>query len=96
MSIPFSCLTSCFGILRSCASVEASAKAGNDVPLPSTLSQLEVQNWLVVLGTDANAGKPIQVDVDLFEQGFDRLVIYPFNTVLFQLKLAHTVCHRLF
>ena len=52
--------------------MEASAKAGIDVPLPSTWSQLEVENWLVVHATAVNAGKPIEVDADVFEQGFDR------------------------
>lgn len=53
-------------------SVEANAKAGTDVPLPSTWSQIEVENWLMVHATAVKAGKPIEVDVDVFEQGFDR------------------------
>ncbi|KAH0833861.1 putative aminoadipate reductase [Lanmaoa asiatica] len=55
------------------AFVEASAKAGTDVPLPPIWSQIEVENWLMVHATAVNAGKPIEVDIDVFEQGFDSL-----------------------
>ncbi|KAG9308660.1 putative aminoadipate reductase [Chiua virens] len=55
------------------ASVEASAQAGTDVPLPSTWSHTEVEYWLAVHATAVNAGKPIAVDEDVFEQGFDSL-----------------------
>ena len=54
--------------------MEASVKAGIEVPLPDYWSQTEVENWLMVHATAVNAGKPIQVDVDVFEQGFDRSV----------------------
>ena len=62
------------GILHRYDSVEASAKAGIEVPLPACWSQTEVENWLMVHATAVNAGKPIQVDVDVFEHGFDRSV----------------------
>ncbi|KAG6374188.1 hypothetical protein JVT61DRAFT_4841 [Boletus reticuloceps] len=55
------------------ASVEASARAGIDVPLPPTWSQIDVEKWLMVHATAVNAGKPIKVDADVFEQGFDSL-----------------------
>ncbi|KAF8438365.1 putative aminoadipate reductase [Boletus edulis BED1] len=55
------------------ASVEASARAGIDVPLPPTWSQIDVEKWLLVHATAVNAGKPIEVDADVFEQGFDSL-----------------------
>jgi hypothetical protein len=54
--------------------VEASTRAAIDVPLPACWSQIEVENWLMVHATAVNAGKPIHVDVDVFEQGFDRFV----------------------
>ncbi|KAF9228211.1 acetyl-CoA synthetase-like protein [Gyrodon lividus] len=54
-------------------SVETSAKAGIDIPLPSDWSQIEVENWLIMHATAVNSDKPVQVDVDLFEQGFDSL-----------------------
>lgn len=53
-------------------SIEASSKAGIDVPLPSTWTQPEIENWLAVHATAVNAGKPVEVDTDVFEQGFDR------------------------
>jgi thioester reductase-like protein len=54
-------------------SVEGSGKAGIEVPLPSTWSQTEVEDWLMVHATAVNSDKPVQVDADLFEQGFDSL-----------------------
>lgn len=62
--------------LRRYASVDASIKAGADVPLPLTWSQTEVENWLAVHATAVNAGKPIEVNMDMFAQGFDRS-LYP-------------------
>ena len=61
-------------VLHRYASVEAGTKAGIDVPLPACWSQIEVENWLIVHATAVNSGKPIQVDEDVFEQGFDRRV----------------------
>ncbi|KAH0833866.1 putative nonribosomal peptide synthetase [Lanmaoa asiatica] len=55
------------------ASVAASAKAGIDIPLPASWSRIGVESWLMVHATAVNAGKPVQVDVDVFEQGFDSL-----------------------
>lgn len=54
------------------ASVEASTKVGIDIPLPAAWSAVEVEKWLMVHATAVNAGKPLLVDVDVFEQGFDR------------------------
>ncbi|KIJ61725.1 hypothetical protein HYDPIDRAFT_158984 [Hydnomerulius pinastri MD-312] len=54
-------------------SVEASAKAGIDVPLPSDWMQSEVEDWLVVHARAVNSDKSIEIDADLFEQGFDSL-----------------------
>ena len=54
--------------------METSANAGINVPLPWTWTPREVENWLVVHATAVNAGKPIEVDTDMFEQGFDRSV----------------------
>ena len=62
------------GILHRYASVEASAKVAVDVPLPACWSQIEVENWLMVHAAAVNAGKPVHVGVDVFEQGFDRSV----------------------
>lgn len=58
--------------------MEASAKAGTDVPLPLTWSQIEVESWLLVHATAVNAGKPIEIDTDVFEQGFDRFTFFIF------------------
>lgn len=65
--------------LRRYASMEASAKAGIDVPLPASWSQIEVENWLMVHATAVN--KPIEVDRDVFEQGFDRFACLPISIV---------------
>ncbi|KAF8835574.1 putative aminoadipate reductase [Paxillus ammoniavirescens] len=54
-------------------SVEASTKAGIDVPLPSDWVQTEVENWLMVHATAVNSDKPVEVDEDLFKQAFDSL-----------------------
>ncbi|KAF8838098.1 putative aminoadipate reductase [Paxillus ammoniavirescens] len=54
-------------------SVEVSAKAGIDVPLPSDWVQTEVENWLMVHATAVNSDKPVEVDEDLFKQAFDSL-----------------------
>ncbi|KAF9232884.1 hypothetical protein BU15DRAFT_80709 [Melanogaster broomeanus] len=51
---------------------ESVVGSGMDVPLPSDWSQIEVENWLMVHATAVNSDKPVQVDADLFEQGFDR------------------------
>lgn len=66
---------------RRYASVEASAKAGIDVPLPSAWSQPEVEKWLAVHATAVNEGKPVEVDEDLFAQGFDRSAYPPMPVV---------------
>ncbi|KIJ18039.1 hypothetical protein PAXINDRAFT_97557 [Paxillus involutus ATCC 200175] len=54
-------------------SVEASTKAGIDVPIPSDWVQSEVENWLMVHATAVNSDKPVEVDEDLFKQAFDSL-----------------------
>lgn len=54
--------------------LEASSRAGIDVPLPQTWTETEVENWLMVHATAVNADRPIEIDVDVFEQGFDRSV----------------------
>ncbi|KAI5992131.1 hypothetical protein EDD15DRAFT_2519217 [Pisolithus albus] len=53
-------------------SVEASATAGIDVPLPSEWTISNVVDWLVVHATAVNLDEPVDPDPDLFEQGFDR------------------------
>ncbi|KAI5982414.1 hypothetical protein EDD15DRAFT_2400508 [Pisolithus albus] len=53
-------------------SVEASATAGIDVPLPSEWTISNVVDWLVVHATAVNSDEPVDPDPDLFEQGFDR------------------------
>ncbi|KAF9244919.1 putative aminoadipate reductase [Melanogaster broomeanus] len=52
---------------------ESVVGSGMDVPLPSDWSQIEVENWLMVHATTVNLDKRVQVDADLFEQGFDSL-----------------------
>ena len=55
-------------------SVEASATAGIEVPLPSEWSPPQVKDWLMVHATAVNSETAVNADVDLFEQGFDRCV----------------------
>jgi len=52
--------------------VENSARAGIDVPLPANWTVEAVQSWLMVHATAANAGKIVDPEGDLFAQGFDR------------------------
>ncbi|KIO03672.1 hypothetical protein M404DRAFT_1001160 [Pisolithus tinctorius Marx 270] len=54
-------------------SVEASATAGIEVPLPSEWTIPKVEDWLMVHVTAVNSNEPVIPDVDLFEQGFDSL-----------------------
>ncbi|KAI6097310.1 putative aminoadipate reductase [Pisolithus croceorrhizus] len=54
-------------------SVEASATAGIEVPLPSEWTPPMVEDWLMVHATAVNSDEPVHPDVDLFEQGFDSL-----------------------
>lgn len=53
-------------------SVEGSATAGTEVPLPSEWTLPHVKDWLTVHATAVNAETPVYAEVDLFEQGFDR------------------------
>ena len=55
-------------------SVEASATAGIEVPLPVEWSPSPVKGWLIVHATTVNSETTVNADVDLFEQGFDRYV----------------------
>jgi hypothetical protein len=52
--------------------VEGSAKAGNDVPLPTSWTAEDVEEWLKVHAAAVNADKAVDPDADLFAQGFDR------------------------
>ncbi|KAI6117048.1 hypothetical protein EDD16DRAFT_1708011 [Pisolithus croceorrhizus] len=54
-------------------SVEASATAGIEVPLPSEWTPPKIEVWLVIHATAVNSNKPVDPDVDLFDQGFDSL-----------------------
>lgn len=73
--------------------MEASTKAGIEIPLPSSWSQIEVENWLMVHATAINADKPIHVDVDVFEQGFDRFVPTRSCDTPVRPKLDPPACH---
>ncbi|KAG2366971.1 acetyl-CoA synthetase-like protein [Suillus spraguei] len=53
--------------------VEGSARAGIDVPLPTSWTAEDVEEWLKVHATAANADKAVDPDADLFAQGFDSL-----------------------
>jgi thioester reductase-like protein/acyl-CoA synthetase (AMP-forming)/AMP-acid ligase II len=53
--------------------VEGSAKAGNDVPLPTSWTAEDVEEWLKVHAAAVNADKAVDPDADLFAQGFDSL-----------------------
>ncbi|KAG2093538.1 putative aminoadipate reductase [Suillus discolor] len=53
--------------------VESSARAGIDVPLPTSWTAEEVEGWLKVHAAAVNADKEVDPDADLFTQGFDSL-----------------------
>ncbi|KAI6125333.1 putative nonribosomal peptide synthetase [Pisolithus croceorrhizus] len=53
-------------------SVEASAITGIEVPLPSEWTPPKIEGWLVIHATAVNTNQPVDPDVDLFDQGFDR------------------------
>ncbi|KAG2361463.1 putative aminoadipate reductase [Suillus spraguei] len=53
--------------------VEGSARAGIDVPLPASWTTEDVEEWLRVHATAVNADKAVDPDADLFAQGFDSL-----------------------
>ncbi|KAI6156286.1 putative nonribosomal peptide synthetase [Pisolithus thermaeus] len=53
--------------------VEASATAGIEAPLPSERATPNVEDWLVAHATAVNSDEFVDPDVDLFEQGFDSL-----------------------
>ncbi|KZP17468.1 hypothetical protein FIBSPDRAFT_1046798 [Athelia psychrophila] len=54
--------------------VEASAQSAADVQPPETLGKNGVEAWLRVQAADihSESAQPIDVDTDLFSQGFDR------------------------
>ncbi|KAL4077419.1 putative nonribosomal peptide synthetase, partial [Scleroderma citrinum] len=54
-------------------SVEASATAGIEVPLPAEWTPAQVKDWLMVHATAVNSDTSVNPEVDLFEQGFDSL-----------------------
>ncbi|KAG1821117.1 acetyl-CoA synthetase-like protein [Suillus subaureus] len=53
--------------------VEGSARAGIDVPLPTSWTAEDVEGWLKVHAAAVNADKAVDPDTDLFAQGFDSL-----------------------
>ncbi|KAG1835183.1 putative aminoadipate reductase [Suillus variegatus] len=53
--------------------VEGSARAGIDVPLPTSWTAEDVEGWLKVHAAAVNADKEVDPDADLFTQGFDSL-----------------------
>ncbi|KAG2060872.1 putative aminoadipate reductase [Suillus hirtellus] len=53
--------------------VEGSARAGIDVPLPTSWTAEDVEAWLKVHATAVNAERAVDPGVDLFAQGFDSL-----------------------
>jgi len=52
--------------------VESSTRAGIDVPLPTNWAVEDVESWLAAHATAANSGKSVDLETDLFAQGFDR------------------------
>jgi hypothetical protein len=57
--------------------VEASTEAANNVEPPKSWSEGDLESWLVSHTADIHSGKKVDVEVDLFEQGFDRCAILP-------------------
>jgi thioester reductase-like protein len=53
--------------------VEASAKATEDIEPPKSWSSSDLESWLVAHTADIHSGKTVDVEADLFEQGFDSL-----------------------
>lgn len=52
--------------------VEASAQAAADVEPPKTWGEYDVRMWLAAQAADMHSGRKIDLEADLFEQGFDR------------------------
>jgi hypothetical protein len=59
--------------------VGASTEAANNVEPPNRWSEVELKSWLVSHTADIHSGKKVDVEVDLFEQGFDRCGILPLD-----------------
>ena len=57
--------------------VEASTEAANNVEAPKNWSEGDLESWLVSHTADIHSGNMVDVEVDLFEQGFDRCGILP-------------------
>ncbi|KAG2361461.1 putative aminoadipate reductase, partial [Suillus spraguei] len=53
--------------------VEGSTRAGLDVPLPTSWTTEDVEEWFRVHAAAVNADKAVNPDADLFAQGFDSL-----------------------
>ncbi|KZP28667.1 putative aminoadipate reductase [Athelia psychrophila] len=53
--------------------VEASAQSAADVQPPATWGENDVKAWLGVQAADIHSAQPLEVDTDLFSQGFDSL-----------------------
>ncbi|EGO20261.1 hypothetical protein SERLADRAFT_477663 [Serpula lacrymans var. lacrymans S7.9] len=53
--------------------VEESTRAGNDVPLPKSWTEEELQGWLMAHAAIVNADREVDPEADFFEQGFDSL-----------------------
>ncbi|KAG2117013.1 putative aminoadipate reductase [Suillus discolor] len=53
--------------------VEGSTRAGIDVPLPTSWTAEDVEEWLKVHAAAVNADKEVDPDADLFTQGFDSI-----------------------
>lgn len=75
------CVRACLAvtkILTLCNSYRTSeSKAAIDcVPLPSSWKLSDICHWIEQLGNVNRAGRSLDLNTDLFEQGFDRYVIF--------------------
>jgi len=52
--------------------IESSTRVGTDVPLPTNWVVEDVEIWLSAHAMAANSGKTVDLEMDLFAQGFDR------------------------
>ncbi|KZP17473.1 putative aminoadipate reductase [Athelia psychrophila] len=69
--------------------VEASAQSAADVQPPETWGENDVEAWLGVQAADIHSAQPIDVDTDLFSQGFDSLsATFLRNRIMGTLRLS--------
>lgn len=59
--------------------VEASAKGAENIEPPKSWNSIDLESWLVMHAADIHSGRKLDVEADLFEQGFDRFAFLPLD-----------------